>query len=690
MMRCVLLLLLFSGSLLAKEEPKICLSMVVKNDAETIDSCLNTLRGVIDCYAICDGGSTDNTFFIIEQIMRELKIPGVIYRDRANRFAENEILSLHAAQKTLDDLGFSLDDSYILMLRPNEHLEFLSDFKKNALTDDAYLLLQDNPSLSYYKPRLKLMRASTSWESFIAAGRLTYNNLSPYPKLTSLVINEHGSRDSKILEDNLNDPALTLLDLAQTYKALNRYEDALFAYQKIIELSQSREEVWLAKYMTALCYEEMNEWNKAYTGYLDAFHDNRMRAEPLYRLARYYRLHGQNDIAYLFAKQGSAIPPVQNANLLPAPLLYNYHFDEELSIAAYYTPFREEGFIAANNLLLQRNVPWQIKGQTYQNILFYIQELPNARYEQITPELPLIREDSDERFHPMNPSICKTKEGYAVICRAVNYTQTGANVFNTIDHQGTFRTRNFLIDYSRDFKPLWQKEIVENLPREHFPAYLVEGLEDCRIFSFQNELWFTCTSCDTNPTGNRQISLCKLSKERNQKIISVDKLTPLLGIDLDRCEKNWLPFVKDSTLYTIYSYDPFILFQPHPETGVCNQVLNYKPRYDFSRFRGSAGPLEFGEGYLLLVHEVVIRNHNRCYTHRFLEMDKNFQVKKITKPFIFRHIGVEYCCSMTLDHSGEKLVLPIGIEDREAYLCIVDLTTVRGLLKPLPNPRSSQ
>ena len=649
--------------------------MAVKNDSQTIGHSLYSLRGLIDCYAICDAGSTDNTLFIIDEIMKDLKVPGVIYRDRARGFAENEILRIHAAQKTLHDMGYSLDHSYILSLKPEQHIELCAEFKKNTLHEDAYLLLENCASLSYYKYQVNLTRASS-----------VNKKPSAQSRLTSLAIGEHGAQDSKILEKNLKNASLPLLDLAQTYKALKKYDEALLTYQTLIEQNRSREEVWLAKYMIALCYEETQQWNKAASGYLEAFQHNRARPEPLYRLALYYRLQGQNDIAYLFAKQGAQIPVAHDATLFPAPLLHDYQFDEELSITAYYTSFREEGFAADDRLLLRKTITGYIKTQAYQNILFYVSWLKNARFEPIAPELPHICEGFEERYHPMNPSICKTASGYELICRAVNYTQIGANVFNTIAPDGTFRTRNFLLTLDRNFRTLSKREILENLPREHFPAYLVEGLEDCRIFSYRDGLWFTCTSCDTNPTGNRQISLCKLADQRGQNIISVEKLTPLLGPDINRCEKNWLPYVQDGALYTVYSYDPFVIYKPHPETGECTQIVSYKPTHDFSHFRGSAGPLAFDEGYLLLVHEGVILNHHRCYIHRLLQFDQNFQVMKLSKPFIFRHIGVEYCCSMTVDHSGENLILPIGVEDREAFLCTVDLDTVRSLLEPLPKP----
>lgn len=175
------------------------------------------------------------------------------------------------------------------------------------------------------------------------------------------------------------------------------------------------------------------------------------------------------------------------------------------------------------------------------------------------------------------------------------------------------------------------------MPRIKTPAFNLEGLEDCRLFEWNKELWFTCTTVDTNPCGRHQISLCKLSNKASDEQIAVEKLLPMQGPDCYRVEKNWLPFVKSGQLYLIYQYAPFTIYKPHLETGECQVVFEYESSYDFSRFRGSAPPIEFDDGYLLLVHEVgFLQDFHRFYTHRFLFLDKEFVVRRLSNPFTFK------------------------------------------------------
>lgn len=412
----------------------------------------------------------------------------------------------------------------------------------------------------------------------------------------------------------------------------------------------------------AYSYEEKGDWAHALHWYLEAFQLNPERAAPLQKISSYYRHHGDNQLAYIFAKMGSF-------------LFSSYQFDEDLSIVSYYTNRFDEGYIAASNLLTHQESPWWVKEQAAKNILFYIQNLPNVECKPIVLDLPYIHEKTEEHYHPMNPSILKTNEGFCVICRTVNYTQKGAKIFETNDVQGIYRTRNFLLNYDRNFQLLSQEEIEDDRERYN-PWSIVQGLEDARIFNYENSNWFTCTTREGNAAGIPQIVLCKM-----QETGVVDRFIPLLGPDLNRCEKNWLPFVKNGEMLLIYSYDPFIVFRPDLSTGVCETVLEYKPLLDLSRFRGSAAPIAFEEGYLMMVHEVsYLDDSSRVYLHRLIFLDEQLTIQKVSKPFTFTHKGVEFCCGMTLNHEEDQLIMTIGIEDNQAILVFLAKEEVKNLL----------
>lgn len=688
------------------DETKLCLTMIVKNEGKIIERCLDSVKDVVDCISICDTGSTDDTVQIIENYLEKNNIPGKVHHYEWKNFGHNRSLSVKAAQEWLRQEGYSLEDTYLLLIDADMLLEVGPNFNKDSLKADSYQCSQKNCWICY--SNVRLIRASLPWKCVgVTHEYWACDQPLREDKLETLSIDDRNDggcksdkfeRDIRLLTQGLKDEPDNeryMFYLASSYKALKQYDEAIKWYTNRIAKGGWKEEVWYSKYMIGLCYQDMGLWDKALEYYLQAYQYDPQRAETLQEISKHYRSQGENQLAYLFAKQGRQIPYPKNHLLFISYPVYDYLFDEDLSIAAYYTPYKEEGFAATNRLILKKDIPESVKKQAYQNVLYYVEKLKDAEYIPIEIDLPPIREGFPARYQPMNPSIRKTETGYQMICRTVNYHQIGAQHFKCLDLQdpaGTIRTRNFLVEYDPDFQKLSQKEIVENLPRIKHKRRNVEGLEDCRLFEFKDSLWFTCTTMDTNPTGQPQVSLCKLEDDRTKPTISVERLIPLVGPTPERCEKNWLPFVLNDEFHAIYSYDPFIIYKPNtndPFSWINKSVMvkNVSAPLDFSRFSGSASPIKFDDGYLMLIHEVVYTNQ-RNYLHRFVYLDSNFNIAKVSRPFIFLHQGVEYCCGIAIDHSETQLVMSIGIEDREAFLALVNLDNVRALLNqdpPLPS-----
>jgi len=680
---CLFLVSVYGG------ESKLCVSFFLEGECPRLKESLESVKGIADCISICDAGSSieaDGGLEILEDFLDEC---GVFHRTEVLEAGQRErVSSIAAALGVIEEAGLSKEETYILFLAPNEILKRSSAFSMSGLEDDAYSIMAK--SVAHYQFDLRLVRAAaadglrplfsdpSSYRSppFVTKLRSLLIEMSDPPPIAPLVESARQHPQSKE----------ALFALAQGYCRRNQFQEAIRWYQARIELGGEGEEAWFSKYKIGECSERLGDWDSAFRWYLEAFQADPKRPEPLVKIATHFRHAGKNEIAYLFAKSGSAIPFPEMKNLYP--FFPSYQFEEELSIAAYYTSHRDDGYKAASDLVIKRRVPAFVRDQAYRNLLFYVPRLQAVRYVEIDFDIPLI-EGTQQEYRPMNPSIHKTEEGYQVCCRAVSYTQEGAKHFHTDLPNGIFRNRNFLLSYDKEFRLLGQREILEDLPRERIPHFLLEGMEDCRLFAWNGGLWFTATCFDTNPTGSLQIALCKLPGKLQEAgkgpELFVEHLVPLIGPDPNRHEKNWLPFLHNGVFHAIYSYDPFLVYRPDPQTGACETALRYLPAHDFSSFRGSAAPVPFDEGYIAMIHEVVFMpDFTRCYLHRFLYLDANLRVQFLSRPFLFDHAGVEFCCGMARSHSGNELILAIGLEDREARLGIVECQTVRSLLEPLP------
>jgi len=312
-------------------------------------------------------------------------------------------------------------------------------------------------------------------------------------------------------------------------------------------------------------------------------------------------------------------------------------------------------------------------------------KLENSECKKIEVQLSPLEECPDKTYLPCNPSICKFEEGYLVVCRTVNYDiDFNRNpVIQPIDLSESLKTKNILVHYDRHFNKIKEARIVDH---SAIPTFFHKrlSLEDYRIFNWHDELWFLSTTHDTNIQGTPKKVLGKIKNLKSEDSIELENLVTIDHPCTKWGEKNWLPFIMDNKLHAIYSFDPLTVF--HIETdGTYTTSIKNEHEFDMTEFRGSAAPIPFQEGYLALVHEHVSSNDKFNYFHRFVYLDANLTIKKVSDRFTFMGQDVEFVCGMALDDLTQKLVIGLGVWDKEAYLCFIDTDYVSSLLQPLTN-----
>ena len=99
--------------------------MIVKNESRIIERLLRSVRSVVDCYCICDTGSTDDTVARIQQFGQQHQLPGRVISCPFYTFGYNRTFALNAARDMAD---------YVLLL-------------------DADMVLGDTASFERKKPK---------------------------------------------------------------------------------------------------------------------------------------------------------------------------------------------------------------------------------------------------------------------------------------------------------------------------------------------------------------------------------------------------------------------------------------------------------------------------------------------------------------------------------------------------------
>jgi glycosyltransferase involved in cell wall biosynthesis len=82
------------------DESRICLNMIVKDEARIIERCLASLAPIIDYYVICDTGSTDATPLIAREYLARHHIAGRIHRLPFVDFATTRNASLALCRRS--------------------------------------------------------------------------------------------------------------------------------------------------------------------------------------------------------------------------------------------------------------------------------------------------------------------------------------------------------------------------------------------------------------------------------------------------------------------------------------------------------------------------------------------------------------------------------------------------------------
>ncbi|PEC19361.1 tetratricopeptide repeat-containing glycosyltransferase [Bacillus cereus] len=397
-----------------KEEKKLCLCMIVKNESRIMERCLNATKSIVDFVSICDTGSTDNTPEIIENWCKENEIPGTVHHEPFKNFGYNRSLAVSLAQKTYPEAD------YLLILDADMILEVGPDFDKTSLTEDHYLTLQYDIHIKYWLTRL--LKASLPWKSVgvtheywdIDRSKVGANYNTRVARLETLVVNDPGDggskgdkfeRDERLLLQGINDPETTpdlhiryLFYLAQTYYHLNQFEDSIKWYKKRVDAGGWVEEVFYSLLRIGFCYEQLanrsankqhevtdadekenaKKQEEQYVAlavfyFQKAWEYRPTRAEPLYQLARMYRLKSQNNIALMYALQGKEVPFPKDDLLFVDYHAYDYLFDYEISISAFYIPHKKHLGAMSQKYLesIKEELPLHIANMVENNAKFY-------------------------------------------------------------------------------------------------------------------------------------------------------------------------------------------------------------------------------------------------------------------------------------------------------------------------------
>ena len=620
----------------------LCLNMIVKNESKIITRLLESVVDYIDCYCICDTGSTDNTTDIITSFFESRDINGSVTHKEFVNFSYNRNYAYHHVCQHMDNV------THVLFL--DADMIFNTSLSKQELQHlyiqhDACYLYQGSLNCHYKNVRIvkkipEYKYIGATHEYFDLCNSFHIHTISD-DLLFIKDVGDGGSKTNKFQRDihllikALNDEpnnSRYVFYLANSYKDCGELDNAIKYYLQRISMGGWIQEIWCSYYNIGLCYASQNDDKNALWYWLKAFEVFDKRIENLYQIVKYYRICSQHELAYSFyllAKRCMKSITLESHLFLEKDV-YLYKLDYEYSIFAFYVNMRDSG------------IYWKLMHNTMVDVVTHQSICENYRYyNSILSEkcdvVQNIKCPSIPGFYPSSPSFIMHNGKMKVNIRYVNYKirDDGSYQYNP-----PITTKNMLMNYNVDTNTTTND--IEVSYDDSYDNQLYCGNEDVRLLLSSNgECYYSSNIGFEN--GNIGIHIGKYRLKQGA-LCGNHVVSPINN----SVEKNWVLFEKDGDIQVIYTWQPLTIGtlcnNENDYIFVENHVSNEKNHY-LNDLRGSTNGIYVDGYWWFICHKVFMCNGKRKYYHILVRMDHAFNLL-YSEYFVFENMDIEYCLGL--------------------------------------------
>jgi len=627
----------------------ICLNMIVKNESKNIIRLLDSVYTFIDCYCICDTGSTDNTINVIKKYFKEKNIPGKIVVELFKNFEHNRTFALQQCAGMAD---------YILLLDADMIFQ-IGNFKKETITDcEMYYIFQGNDDFYYQNARIVKNGPDISYMG-VTHEYLNFPNhyrkcIIPKESLFILDIGDGGckankfERDIELLEKGIKDDPTNVryyFYLANSYLDSGNKEKAIECYKKRIELGSWNQEVWYSYYKIGLIYETLKKYDLAIYNWLQCSEILPNRIENLYEITKFYKNEIKNNLALTFYKL--AKEKIKNQTLQERESflflkndVYTYKLDYEYSIIACYVGIDNINEAVIN--ILNHASDDRMIQSTLSNMKYYKDKLVPKRLLDLTNQI----EYKGIKFMSSSSSIIPFQAGYKLNIRYVNYYIEPNGSYLHCDKHVITINKCVLLD--KQFTIL-----SENVIETDFVNRRYIGIEDVKIFKDK--------FIGTGFHNNNQLGLCYGTYDD----FSYNELKS--GFNDKDCEKNWSLYSNGDDINVVYQWQPLLLCKI--ENNLIQKISEKQMPKIFKHLRGSTNGFSYKNEIWFVTH-LVSYESPRHYYHVIVVFDSNMELLRYSAPFKFDGEPIEYCLGIIVE--DDNVILTYSTWDRTTKIAIYD------------------
>jgi len=676
------------GKVSGKEFPTLCLNMIVKNESKVIERLFQSVYPIIDCYCICDTGSTDNTVELIESFFKSKNIPGKVVCEPFKNFSHNRNFALQAC------VGMS---DYVLLVDADMILEIRSPFDKSVLKKgDVFTILQGCNDFYYENTRIVKNNGLFKYEC------VTHEYVSIPPNSVAfnidkslLFITDIGDggcksdkyqRDIRLLTEGLKDDPKNVryhFYLANSYHDCGQYEEAIDIYRKRIELGGWNQEVWYSYFRIGLCYKNLKKMPEAISAWLDGFNYLPERVENIYEIILHYRLTSKYSLAMLFYNVAKKIVDVdmnRDRFLFLHNDIYTYRVDYEFTIIALYNGYNNinKEIVKVLNISNDMNV----KLNVIFNMKYYKDIWVPKRFINMTNNTTRLWNGETVKLNSSSSCIIKDSfalgGGYIMNVRYVNYHINEQGFYLNCDKN--IITFNKLVKLNSNFDVVLEKWFDNDTQDRRYV-----GIEDVRIFS-ETDLEKDDESLLFIGTGFHQNN--KIGIVHGKYPTNLLSNNPLSSVEIKpsfvqtECEKNWVYVEYNGSTHIIYNWHPLIISKVNESNKVLLDMKETRNMPNiFKHIRGSTNGCRFSDEIWFVTH-LVSYEQPRHYYNMMVVFDSSLNLKRYSAPFKFSDQPIEYCLGLIVEE--ERVIMTYSVWDRSTMVAIYDKTFIdeKTVFKP--------
>ena len=234
---------------------------------------------------------------------------------------------------------------------------------------------------------------------------------------------------------------------------------------------------------------------------------------------------------------------------------------------------------------------------------------------------------------------------YIVFVKFINYNDT--NIYHIYN---LYITKNLVLELDNDFNILEQKFIEDNICDEYKQKYLRVGIQDIRLFNYNNKIYFSA-----DHWNNLNKSISTIIGTYNDYKLEWDYTYPCFydnKKEKHSDEKNWAFFTMDDNSYIIYKWFPLNISKidfENKKLDLDNLIINYNIPESFKDINSNTHGFTFKDTIWFVCHKLLYITNKKNYLHLIVVFDLKMNLIKYSELFKFDDDNIEMCSGLIVN-----------------------------------------